>query len=115
MLLEKLTEVEAMEVRVKQSKEEKQFNKLIDKLVKEQKKSNYHNLETLDFLKFKSSSLLFDISTRGDGKTFNYLYALIRLALEIPSFKFVVIRRSFSNRMSIVNEIESVIQNLEYV
>ena len=74
----------------KQEKIKKSGNKLKKELEKIRKNipEKYNQVELLDQLYNDNIDLLFSITTRTDGKTFNYLYALARLSLKFDLYVF---------------------------
>lgn len=67
----------------------------------------YNQVKLLDQLANDKVDLLFSITTRGDGKTFNYLYALAKLS-EKFDFSTVIIVRHMEVRGAMVQQIKDV-------
>lgn len=58
----------------------------------------YNHVKLLDYLTDDSVRLLMSITTRGDGKTYNYLLALIKISMQYNDFKFILLSRHFTLR-----------------
>lgn len=72
----------------------------------------YNNFKLLDNLANDKVDLLFSITTRGDGKTFNYLYALAKLS-EKFQFCTIVIVRHMEVRAAMIQQIRDVYDTMD--
>lgn len=81
-------------------KKEKIEDKIDNYIVKIRKDipKQYNKVLLLDYLTDPDVRLIMSITTRGDGKTYNYLLALIKIALKFDGFKFMLLSRHFTLR-----------------
>lgn len=81
-------------------KKEKIEDKIDNYIVKIRKDipKQYNKVLLLNYLTDPDVRLLMSITTRGDGKTYNYLLALIKIALKFDRFKFMLLSRHFTLR-----------------
>lgn len=88
---------------------DKNSMKLINYLDKCRKNipDKYNQGELLNFLADDKTDLLFSITTRGDGKTFNYLYLLAKLAIKFK-FRTLILVRHMEVRNAMISQIEDV-------
>lgn len=84
------------------------FNDYIKKIRKDIPKK-YNQVRLLDYLTNSNIRLLISITTRGDGKTYNYLLALIKLALKFTDFKFLLLSRHFTLRDSYEKTLQEIV------
>lgn len=70
----------------------------------------YNQVRLLDYLSDDEVQLMVSITTRGDGKTYNYILALIKIALKFKDFKFVLISRHFTLRGSYQQTLTTILQ-----
>lgn len=89
-------------------------NKLHRELKKIRKNipDKYNQLEMMDYLDDNDSDLFFSITTRTDGKTFNYLYGLASLA-ESLQFTTLIIVRHAELRNAMIAQIEDVYRTMK--
>lgn len=69
----------------------------------------YNQVKLLDYLMDDDVRLLISITTRGDGKTYNYLLALLKIAMKFKSFKFMLISRHFTLRKSYTTTLDGIL------
>ena len=98
----------------KQEKIKKSGNKLKKELEKIRKNipEKYNQVELLDQLYNNKIDLLFSITTRTDGKTFNYLYALAKLSLKFD-FTTIIIVRHMELRGAMLAQIRDVYSTMD--
>lgn len=72
----------------------------------------YNQVELLDYLTNDKVDLLFSITTRGDGKSFNYLYALAKLNISFD-FSTIIIVRHLEVRSAMVQQIQDVYMTMK--
>lgn len=72
----------------------------------------YNQVKLLDQLCNNKVDLLFSITTRTDGKTFNYLYALAKLS-EALDFTTIIIVRHMELRGAMVSQITNVYETMD--
>lgn len=72
----------------------------------------YNQVKLLDQLCNNNVDLLFSITTRTDGKTFNYLYALAKLS-EAFDFTTIIIVRHMELRGAMVSQITNVYETMD--
>lgn len=72
----------------------------------------YNQVKLLDQLCNNKVDLLFSITTRTDGKTFNYLYALAKLS-EAFDFTTIIIVRHMELRGAMVSQITNVYETMD--
>lgn len=72
----------------------------------------YNQVKLLDQLCNNQVDLLFSITTRTDGKTFNYLYALAKLS-EAFDFTTIIIVRHMELRGAMVSQITNVYETMD--
>lgn len=70
----------------------------------------YNQIRLLDYISDDDVQLMVSITTRGDGKTYNYMLALIKIALKFKDFKFVLLSRHFTLRGSYQQTINTILQ-----
>lgn len=86
--------------------EHETFTKELAK-IREKIPKKYNQVRMLDYLDDPDVDLMFSITTRSDGKTFNYLYALARLNEDLGISTCIVVRH-----MEIRNAMVSQIQDM---
>lgn len=69
----------------------------------------YNKALLLDYLLDPNYDLFSSITTRGDGKTYNYFSTIIKLTQKFSDFKFTVITRHFTLRGTMVDMLEKII------
>ena len=99
-----------MSIFKKESKED-QLIKYLNKCRKNIPEKYNHGL-LLDYLCDKRVDLLFSITTRGDGKTFNYLYLLAKLNQKFD-FNTVVLVRHLEIRTAMLSQIRDVYETMD--
>lgn len=74
--------------------------------------AKYNQVELLNELCNDKVDLLFSITTRGDGKTFNFLYALAKLS-EKFNFSTIVLVRHLEVRSAMIQQIDDVYRTMK--
>lgn len=81
----------------------KEYTKYLEK-IRKNIPDKYNQVKLLDYLNDDRVDLLFSITTRGDGKTFNYLYALAKLS-EKFDFSTIILVRHMEVRSAMIQQI----------
>lgn len=93
----------------KDKKEE--FLKYMEK-IRKNIPEKYNQVKFLDYLCDEKTDLLFSITTRGDGKTFNTIYALAKLS-EKFDFTTIILVRHMEIRTAMVQQIKDVYDTMK--
>lgn len=72
----------------------------------------YNQVKLLNYLCDDKVDLLFSITTRGDGKTFNFIYALAKLS-EAFDFTTIIIVRHMEIRSAMIQQIDDVYRTMD--
>lgn len=72
----------------------------------------YNQVELLNYLCDDKVDLLFSITTRGDGKTFNFIYALAKLS-EAFDFTTIIVVRHMEVRSAMIQQIDDVYRTMD--
>ena len=83
------------------------FNKEIEKL-RADIPAQYNKVLTLDYLLKPEIDMLVSITTRGDGKSYQYFYVLLKLAMKFKEFKLCIIARHYTLRNAYGQLIEQI-------
>lgn len=87
------------------------FKKDVSKL-RSQIPEQYNQAELAEFILDDDIDLLMSITTRGDGKSFQYFNLLINLAIKYEDFKLTIVARHYTLRLAYANLIEEIIQTV---
>lgn len=100
-------------MKILKSKEEKNAKKIAKELEKIRRNipEKYNQVELLNELYNEKVDLMFSITTRTDGKTFNYLYALAKLS-EKFNFTTIIIVRHMELRGAMIAQIRDVYETM---
>lgn len=82
-------------------------NKEIEKL-RSEIPEQYNKVLTLDYLLNPEVDMLVSITTRGDGKSYQYFYVLLKLAMKFKEFKLCIIARHYTLRNAYGQLIEQI-------
>lgn len=95
----------------KEKELQKAREKLADIIVKHRATipEQYNKVLMLDYLFDDEVDMYVSITTRGDGKTYNYLYTLLDMSFNVPEFKFVLVARHYTLRNAYWNLLEKII------
>lgn len=75
----------------------------------------YNKILLLDYVTDPKYDLFSSITTRGDGKSYNYFLALMKLALKFPEFKLTIITRHFTLRSTMVDLLDKILMEKNVV
>lgn len=95
---------------IKKTNHEKLHNEL--EKIRKNIPEKYNQVGMLDYLDDPDVDLMFSITTRSDGKTFNYLYALAKLNIAL-GFTTCVIVRHMEIRNAMFAQIQDVYQTMK--
>lgn len=97
-------------------KTEKQLEKERQDIIKYLNKSiipripkQYNHLELLTHLFDDDNQILTSITTRGDGKSYNFFNALMQISIKFNDFKFMLIARHFTIQQSYYTLLEKIL------
>lgn len=93
--------------------EKEKFYKEVRKIRKEIP-VKYNKVLLLNTLLDSNTDLSVSITTRGDGKSYNYLRALIKLAEKFPWFKITLLGRHYTIRQSYEQLVEKIVFETGY-
>jgi len=81
------------------NKEEQKYYKFIENFRKKNVPERYNQIELLDYLLDEDVDHYISISNRSDGKSFNYIHALIKLSIDF-GIRFTLLARRYTVRFA---------------